>query len=206
MKGCGELVLFLGRRIRRIFMKSIDVRIEKEDVWEEVAKNTAYMGAKAVAAAETDVPYDRWLIQDDDLQALDRFWDEAKVSCVEFLKELVVNGGEGRGTSEEVSVESEEDSSADGLVPSIGGEAIGTAPAGLISFELELEVGSAFDERLTRSVQSALRSFFVAWITGEWLRFVSAEGATDYFTQASDWLVEAERLLYSRCRPTAPTD
>lgn len=190
-------------------MESIDVRIEKEDVWEEVAKNTAYMGAKAVSAAETDVPYDRWLIQDDDLQALDRFWDEAKVSCVEFLKELVVNGGEvndSAAESGEVSEESEEDSSADGLVPSIGGESIGTAPAGLISFELVLEVGSAFDARLTRSVQSALRSFFVAWITGEWIRFVSAEGATDYFTQASDWLVEAERLLYSRRRPTVPTD
>lgn len=73
-------------------------------------------------------------------------------------------------------------------------------------YEAVIEVSKSFDKVLTASVQSTLRSFFIASIIGQWFKFANKGEAKDYFTQAADMMETAERLLYSRRKPTRPTD
>lgn len=119
---------------------------------------------------------DRILASDDDLAELGRFWDETALVVNESLKEMLVSGNAGA---------------------TIGGEK---------GYEVVLEVSKSFDKALTASVETALRSFFIASIVGQWFKFANKGEAADYFAQAADILNTAERLLYSRRRPTLPTD
>lgn len=119
---------------------------------------------------------DRILASDDDLAELGRFWDETALAINEGLKEMLVSGNAGA---------------------TISGEK---------GYEAVLEVSKSFDKTLTASVETALRSFFVASIVGQWFKFANKGEAADYFAQAADILNTAERLLYSRRRPTLPTD
>jgi hypothetical protein len=77
---------------------------------------------------------------------------------------------------------------------------------GKTGYEAVIEVSKSFDKMLTASVQSTLRSFFIASIIGQWFKFANKGEAKDYFTQAADMMESAERLLYSRRKPTRPTD
>lgn len=77
---------------------------------------------------------------------------------------------------------------------------------GMTSYEAVIEVSKSFDKVLTASVQSTLRSFFIASIIGQWFKFANKGEAKDYFAQAADMMEAAERLLYSRRKPTRPTD
>ena len=76
----------------------------------------------------------------------------------------------------------------------------------MTGYEAVIEVSKSFDKVLTASVQSTLRSFFIASIIGQWFKFANKGEAKDYFTQAADMMETAERLLYSRKKPTRPTD
>lgn len=66
----------------------------------------------------------------------------------------------------------------------------------------KVEVSSGFDPVLTEGVKKALQSYFVASIIGGWFKFANKAEASDYFAQAAEFLSGAERLLYSRRRPT----
>ena len=68
-------------------------------------------------------------------------------------------------------------------------------------YEAEIEVSKAFDKTLSESVQSTIRSFLA-----QWFKFANKGEAKDYFAQASEMMEAAERLLYSRRKPTRPTD
>lgn len=73
-------------------------------------------------------------------------------------------------------------------------------------YEAEVEVSKAFDKTLAESVQSTIRSFFIASIIAQWFKFANKDEAKDYFAQAIEMMEAAERLLYSRRKPTRPTD
>ena len=75
---------------------------------------------------------------------------------------------------------------------------------GNTSYEAIIEVSKSFDKALTASVQSTLRSFFIASIIGQWFKFANKGEAQDYLVQASDLIETAERLLYSRRKPQVP--
>mgnify|MGYP000307294962 FL=1 len=77
---------------------------------------------------------------------------------------------------------------------------------GKTGYEAVIEVSKSFDKVLTASVQSTLRSFFIASIIGQWFKFANKGEAKDYFMQAAEMMETAERLLYSRRKPTRPTD
>ncbi len=70
----------------------------------------------------------------------------------------------------------------------------------------EMEVSKSFDKSLTPRVHSTLRSYFIASIIGQWFKFANKEEAADYFSQAVELLETAERLLYSRKKPSVPKD
>jgi hypothetical protein len=158
-------------------METITITVYKDDVYEEVAKATDYTGAKLIDGDEK--ARDRILATDDELSDLGRFWEESVLATNERLKEMVVSG-----ETKELTTDA------------------GTR----IAYEAVLEVSKSFDKELAPNVQSALRNFFINSIIGQWFKFANKEEATDYFTQAGDMMGGAERLLYSRKKPTRPKD
>lgn len=157
-------------------METITIQIIQEDVYDEVAKATDYTGSKLIDGDEN--ARDRILAADDDLAELGRFWEESALATNENLKEMLVSGKT---------------------------RIVGAAD-GKTGYEAVIEVSKSFDKELTASVESTLRSFFIASIIGQWFKFANKGEAKDYFTQAADMMETAERLLYSRRKPTRPTD
>lgn len=182
-------------------METITIKIFQNDVYEEVAKATDYTGSKLTDSDEG--ARDRILAGDDDLANLGRFWDESVLATNENLKEMLVSGGtEYISTAAEIqSVVSAQSDTANALPPDPPQITIG-----LPGYKAVIEVSKSFDKVLTASVQSTLRSFFIASIIGQWFKFANKGEANDYFTQAAEMMETAERLLYSRRKPTRPTD
>lgn len=158
-------------------METITIQVSKDDVYEEVAKATDYTGAKLIDGDEN--ARDRILATDSDLSDLSRFWEESVLATNERLKEMVVSG-------ETKSVDMDKSTK--------------------IVYEVTLEVSKSFDKSLTANVQSAIRNFFIASIIGQWFKFSNKGEAKDYFSQAGEMMNGAERLLYSRKKPTRPMD
>ncbi len=158
-------------------METITIQVSKDDVYEEVAKATDYTGAKLIDGDEN--ARDRILATDSDLSDLSRFWEESVLATNERLKEMVVSG-------ETKSVEVDKSTK--------------------IVYKVTLEVSKSFDKSLKDNVQSAIRNFFIASIIGQWFKFSNKGEAKDYFSQAGEMMNGAERLLYSRKKPTRPMD
>lgn len=118
---------------------------------------------------------DRILAADDDLAELGRFWEESVVACNENFKEMLVSGE----TTQSVTTSKK-------------------------AYKAVLEVSKSFDKTLAASVESTMRSFFIASIIGQWFKFANKGEASDYFAQAAEMMDTAERLLYSRRKPTIP--
>lgn len=78
-------------------MKSVVIDITKQDVYEEVAKTTAYTGARMQG---DDGAYDRIFTKDSDMEMLERFWSEACSAATEQLKNFVTEvSGEAAGSA-----------------------------------------------------------------------------------------------------------
>ncbi len=179
-------------------METITIQIFQDDVYEEVAKATDYTGAKLIDGDEG--ARDRILAADDDLAELSRFWEESVLATNENLKEMLVSG-ETKNIPQALTPVLPDyplvkAASASSVFPA-------TSKKG---YEAVFEVSKSFDKMLTASVQSTMRSFFIASIIGQWFKFANKGEARDYFTQAAEMMETAERLLYSRRKPTRPTD
>lgn len=187
-------------------METITIQIFQDDVYEEVAKATDYTGSKLIDGDEG--ARDRILAADDDLAELSRFWEESVLATNENLKEMLVSGKtklistiaviDPVPTPPIISTQSENANAVSPVLPPV--------TLGKTGYEAVIEVSKSFDKMLTASVQSTLRSFFIASIIGQWFKFANKGEAKDYFTQAADMMETAERLLYSRRKPTRPTD
>lgn len=181
-------------------METITILIYQDDVYEEVAKATDYTGSKLIDGDEG--ARDRILAADDDLAELGRFWEESVLATNENFKEMLVSG------------KTKTINQATPIFPHQPGDIVMQASSpvvvapvgGRTGYEAVIEVSKSFDKTLTASVQSTLRSFFIASIIGQWFKFANKGEAKDYFTQASDMMETAERLLYSRRKPTLPKD
>ena len=192
-------------------METITIQIFQSDVYAEVAKATDYTGSKLIDGDEN--ARDRILAADDDLAELGRFWEESVLATNENFKEMLVSGKTKQITDTPAlidpilpPVEPVQPFNPDIAVQSV---AIPPAISGALSkpgYEAVIEVSKSFDKTLTASVQSTLRSFFIASIIGQWFKFANKGEAKDYFMQASEMLETAERLLYSRRKPTRPND
>lgn len=75
------------------FMVEYELRVNKERVYNEVAKTTSYTGAKM----DDDGAYDRIFTTAEDKAMLERFWDESKNLLAGSMKELLVEEGETDG-------------------------------------------------------------------------------------------------------------
>lgn len=164
-------------------METITIRIYRDDVYQEVAKATDYTGSKLID--EDEGARDRILAADDDLEELGRFWDESVLATNENFKELLVSGVT--------------------KVLAASGSA-GVSSSARTGYEAVMEVSKSFDKVLASSVESTLRSFFIASIIGQWFKFANKGESQDYFHQGAELMDTAERLLYSRRKPTLPKD
>lgn len=191
-------------------METITIQIFQADVYAEVAKATDYTGSKLIDGDEN--ARDRILAADDDLAELGRFWEESVLATNENFKEMLVSG-----KTKQIAVSSSlidpilppvepiQPFNPDIAVQSVAAPAV-TLPLSKPGYEAVIEVSKSFDKTLTASVQSTLRSYFIASIIGQWFKFANNGEAKDYFMQASEMLETAERLLYSRRKPTRPND
>lgn len=66
-------------------MVAVSLRINKSEVYEEVAKTTSYTGAKM----DDEHAYDRIFTTDEDKDMLERFWNESKNIICNNLKRLL---------------------------------------------------------------------------------------------------------------------
>lgn len=186
-------------------METITIQIFQDDVYEEVAKATDYTGSKLIDGDEG--ARDRILAADDDLAELSRFWEESVSATNENLKEMLVSG-----RTKLISLTAIVDPLPEPGISTQSENANALPPVqppvilGKTGYEAVIEVSKSFDKVLTASVQSTLRSFFIASIIGQWFKFANKGEAKDYFVQAADMMETAERLLYSRRKPTRPTD
>ena len=182
-------------------METITIHIFQDDVYEEVAKATDYTGSKLIDGDEG--ARDRILAADEDLAELGRFWEESVLASNENFKEMLVSGKTKKIATAAVitSVEPE------GKVAEGSLSAVAEVPIeGKTGYEAIIEVSKSFDKTLTASVESTMRSYFIASIIGQWFKFANKGEAKDYFLQASEMMETAERLLYSRRKPTLPSD
>lgn len=183
-------------------METISIYVFKDDVYEEVAKATDYTGSKLIDGDEN--ARDRILAADDDLAELGRFWEESVLAVNENFKEMLISGSTQNVDSaiKPVFPEFVEPHSTNDAQPAGPGHAtLASRPA----YVARIEVSVSFDKALSASVQSTLRSFFIALIIGQWFKFANKGEAADYFSQAAELLETAERLLYSRKKPKRPT-
>lgn len=192
-------------------METITIQIFQADVYAEVAKATDYTGSKLIDGDEN--ARDRILAADDDLAELGRFWEESVLATNENFKEMLVSGKTKQITDTPALIDPilPPVEPVQPFNPDIAVQSVASPPAisGALSkpgYEAVIEVSKSFDKTLTASVQSTLRSFFIASIIGQWFKFANKGEAKDYFMQASEMLETAERLLYSRRKPTRPND
>ena len=69
-------------------MRTIDIYISKADVYEEVAKTTAYTGAKQ---ATDEGGFDKVFLSDAETEMLDRYWNEVCTDISLRLSEWIVD-------------------------------------------------------------------------------------------------------------------
>lgn len=185
-------------------MEKISIKVLKSDVYEEVAKATDYTGSKLIDGDEN--ARDRILAADDDLTDLGRFWEESVLAVNEKFKEMLISGSTQNILFAVTPVSSVDLATDEALEERVTSVERPSLPSGKPAYVAEIEVSKSFDKTLTDSVQSTLRSFFIASIIGQWFKFANKGEAADYFTQAADMIETAERLLYSRRKPTKPKD
>lgn len=74
-------------------MISVAFTIDKDKVYEEVAKTTSYTGSKM----DDETAYDRIFTTDGDKDMLERFWSESKNTVCNSLKKLLAGEEETEG-------------------------------------------------------------------------------------------------------------
>lgn len=174
-------------------MERILVQVYREDVYEDVGKETDYFGSKLTGdeQGEPGRERDRILMADADLETLERFWDEGVAAINERLKELLVYG---RMKSERRCEAAESECF----------EVSAESGTERVFYEAEFEVGRMFNRELTADVEALLRGYLADTIAGRWLRLCHREEWQVYIADGESKLEGARRMLYSRRRPATP--
>lgn len=148
------------------------ISISKQAVYEEVAKTTAYNGAKQIEADAG--AYDRLLATDEDRQMLERFWVEACDAATIQLKRFA------KSVNEQTIGDGSEDT----------------------AYTAVLSMPPLWPSSLSPAVNSELLAFFVALITAKWFTIAGSDKAETYASLADTKLTNTTRLLYHRSKPT----
>lgn len=149
----------------------ITLEVNKANVYDEVAKTTAYVGSKVVGDEQA---YDRIFTTDGDRQMLERFWVETCSAATSAFRGHLVSVSE---QPESHGVELDR------------------------HYRVELEASSSFDETLKDSMGTCLFSYFVSSIVSKWCVFANKGEAELYGEQAAGFLSDVMRKLLYRKRP-----
>lgn len=147
--------------------------VEKSVVLSEVAKTTAYVGAKTAGPDGANI-YDTVFTTNDDAVMLERFFREAKSTLTGALKRWIVSASEH---------------------PS---DAI-TDPGEVFSVELELT--DRFRDSLAPSLNAEIFAFFVNYITAQWFSFANRGDVEWYASRATANLREIQTKICFKIRP-----
>ena len=158
-------------------MQTMTITIDKAQVLHEVAKATAYTGAKMMGGDDPGA-YDRIFVSDEEREMLERYWVEACSLVTGTLKPWLSSVDE---------------------QPIHHGVDIQT------DYVAELSMSDRYDDNLTDSIQAALTSFFVAAILSKWYRLTNKAEVEAYATEAAAMLQIAEQKLYHKKKPTRIT-
>lgn len=165
-----------GERCRTIIfaiMKEVRITVNKAQVYDEVAKTTSYAGLKAMTNEDT-ASYGRMFTTDEDRMMLERFWNETCDMVTDTLKPFLSSVSEVR-ISHGVELAR--------------------------NYEITLQMGNSYDERLTESINNSVYSYFVQSITGKWFGFGDKEEVEPYLKGAAAFLTEALQKLYYKKKP-----
>lgn len=150
----------------------ISISVNKANVYDEVAKASAYAGAKKMAEDATS--YDRIFTTDEDRLLLERFWVEACNSATNTLKPFVVRVD---------------------MQPISHGIDITR------NYTIDLEVSSMYDDILTGSVETSLYSFFVLSILAKWYALTNKVEAESTALEAAASLKDVLQKVYYKKKP-----
>lgn len=153
-------------------MNNITLKVNKANVYDEVAKTTSYTGAKMKDDADA---YERIFTTDEDRMMLERFWVEACNGATEEFKQFIVSVSD---QPESHGVELEKD------------------------YEVELELSTMFDTRLKGSMETSLFSYFVNAIVAKWFKFTNRSEAETYGADATTAMMDVKSKMFFRKKPT----
>lgn len=151
----------------------ISLKVSKALVYNEVAKTTAYTGAKASTDEDTSA-YDRIFTTEADKIALETFWSETANAATNELKEFIT------------AVSSHAPSNGVDLSQ---------------DYEVALELSSSFDPLLKDSIESSLFSFFVAAIVSKWFKYTNKDDIEEYEKTATGMMLDVRSKVYFRKKP-----
>lgn len=155
-------------------MQEINITIDKNKVWHEVAKATSYTGAKMMTGEDPNA-YDRIFTTDEDRELLERYWVEACSLATSTLAPWLSD-------VEDQPIHHGVDVTTD--------------------YEVTLSMSNRYDSNLSDSLQSALFSYFVATILSKWYRLTNKSETEAYATEAAAMLQSVEQKLYHKKAPT----
>jgi hypothetical protein len=153
--------------------KQIKLTVRKLDVYNEVAKTTAYAGAKQLD--DDEHAYDRVFTTDEDRLMLERYFGEASREIVSNLPTsyIVEVCDYNTGTGIDLNAD----------------------------YKLTLEIPEAFPDALAASVEATMSFFFTTYIVSQWLALQKDETASVYAEKAQIFLGNISTLLHRRSRP-----
>lgn len=81
------------------------------------------------------------------------------------------------------------------------GEYLASSSRTATGYQACLRMPDNWDERWVTSLESHLRSLFMAWITAKWMSVVMPEQENHYATEASGLVDGCRQIIHSRRRP-----
>ena len=155
-------------------MKEVTLTVNKQLVYNEVAKTTSYTGAKLVSD-EDSTAYERIFTTDEDRLLLERFFMEAANN---ITKEIPTS------TLKSVS----QHPASNGLQPDA-------------DYVVQLDMPDTFPDQIKGTIEGTMFSFFVAFIISKWYDNQEKKEAATYADQAASWLASFSVLLQRRVKP-----
>lgn len=68
-------------------------------------------------------------------------------------------------------------------------------------YEARLSMSERFDDALSESIASSLRSFFVAAVIAKWCKIVGLDAGAAYSAEATAAMLDVRRKIFNRKRP-----
>lgn len=148
------------------------IQIKKAEVFDEIAKLTAYIGAKTIE--DTGIMYDRVFVTDDDRVMLESFWSNCLTHIIDACKTHVISYSK-PSNSQKMDMNE--------------------------VFVIHLNMPNNYDHNMQNSLESSARSYCINKITSEWFMITNKTEVEIYIQKSVIADLEITRLLNHRKIP-----